>query len=39
MIEYDYDISESFDKDNILHLKLFYMGCTIIPIETLKELL
>ena len=34
----DYNMLESFRKDLLLHLKLFYMGCSIIPINDLKIL-
>ena len=35
----DYDMIQSFKTDNILHLKLFYMGCTIISEDILQKLL
>jgi hypothetical protein len=31
----DYGMLESFFKDKNLHLKLFYLGCSIIPLEDL----
>lgn len=39
MTYYDYCIGDSFHKDNDLHLKLFYLGCTIIPTSELEKLL
>jgi len=35
----NYDIIKSFYKDNGLHIKLFLMGCTIIPSYDLKKIL
>lgn len=35
----NYDIIESFKKDKDLHIKLFYLGCCIIPANELKNLL
>jgi hypothetical protein len=32
----DYGMLESFFKDKVLHLQLFYMGCSIIPLEDLN---
>lgn len=32
----DYGMLESFFKDKFLHLQLFYMGCSIIPLEDLN---
>ena len=31
----DYGMLESFFKDKNLHVKLFYLGCSIIPLEDL----
>jgi len=36
---YDYDINESFIKDNKLHIKLFLLGCSILPSYNIKKLL
>lgn len=33
----DYPMYESFFKDKIAHLHLFYMGCSIIPVNDLKH--
>jgi hypothetical protein len=35
----NYDIIASFTKDNNLHIKLFLMGCSIIPSYDLKKIL
>lgn len=35
----DYDINESFKRDNKLHLKLFLLGCSILPSFNVKKLL
>jgi len=35
----DYDINNSFKKDNKLHLKLFSLGCSILPYYNIKKLL
>jgi hypothetical protein len=35
----NYDIMSSFTKDNNLHIKLFLMGCSIIPSYDLKKIL
>ena len=35
----NYDIIKSFNKDNNLHIKLFLLGCSIIPSYDLKKLL
>lgn len=34
----DYGMLESFFKDKMLHLQLFYMGCSIIPLEDLNNI-
>lgn len=34
----DYGMLESFFKDKVLHLQLFYMGCSIIPLEDLNHI-
>jgi hypothetical protein len=34
----DYGMLESFFKDKLLHLQLFYMGCSIIPLEDLNHI-
>jgi len=34
----DYGMLESFFKDKVLHIQLFYMGCSIIPIDDLKHI-
>jgi hypothetical protein len=34
----DYGMLESFFKDKSLHLQLFYMGCSIIPLEDLRHI-
>ncbi len=39
MTYYDYCVSDSFYRDNELHLKLFYLGCTIIPTSELEKLI
>jgi hypothetical protein len=39
MTYYDYCVADSFYRDNELHLKLFYLGCTIIPTSELEKLL
>ena len=35
----DYDINESFKRDNKLHLKLFLLGCSILPSFNIKKIL
>jgi hypothetical protein len=35
----NYDIIKSFTKDNNLHIKLFLLGCSIIPSYDLKKIL
>ncbi len=35
----DYNLIDSFSKDNELHNKLFYLGCNIIPCNNLEKLL
>ncbi len=35
----DYDIEDSFVRDNDLHNRLFYLGCTIIPCASLDKIL
>jgi len=35
----DYDINKSFNRDNKLHIKLFSLGCSIIPYNNIKKLL
>jgi hypothetical protein len=35
----DYSLIQSFSKDNDLHLKLLYLGCTIISASELEKLL
>lgn len=39
MCYYDYCVIESFTKDSDLHLKLLYMGCTILPESDLEKLI
>jgi hypothetical protein len=34
----DYGMLESFFKDKNLHLKLFYLGCSIIPLDDLYHI-
>lgn len=34
----DYGMLESFFKDKSLHLQLFYLGCSIIPMEDLQHI-
>ena len=34
----NYDIIKSFTKDNNLHIKLFLLGCSIIPSYDLKKI-
>lgn len=34
----DYGMLESFFKDKSLHIKLFYLGCSIIPLEDLHHI-
>jgi len=34
----NYGLLESFFKDKALHLNLFYMGCSIIPLDDLKHI-
>jgi len=34
----DYDINESFKRDNKLHIKLFLLGCSILPSFNIKKL-
>jgi hypothetical protein len=36
---YNYDIIQSFKKDNNLYLKLLYLGCSIIPTSDLDKLI
>jgi len=35
----DYDINKSFKIDNKLHIKLFLLGCSILPSFNTKKLL
>lgn len=35
----DYDINKSFKRDKILHVKLFSLGCSILPYYNIKKLL
>lgn len=39
MTYYDYCVADSFYRDNELHLKLFYLGCSIIPASELDKLI
>ncbi len=39
MSYHDYCLAESFTRDQDLHLKLFYLGCSIIPESDLDKLL
>ncbi len=39
MTYYDYCVADSFHRDNELHIKLFYLGCSIIPTSDLEKLL
>ena len=34
----DYGMLESFFKDKNLHLQLFYLGCSIIPLDDLYNI-
>jgi hypothetical protein len=34
----DYGLLESFFKDKVLHINLFYMGCSIIPLDDLLHI-
>jgi hypothetical protein len=36
---YDYDINISFKRDKEFHIKLFSLGCSIIPYSNIKKLL
>lgn len=39
MSEGNYSLNDSFIKNNDLHLQLFYLGCSIIPIYDLEKLI
>jgi hypothetical protein len=39
MTFYDYSVSDSFYRDNDLHLKLLFLGCTIISSNELEKLI